>query len=186
LRKRLGEERVYATDFGEQTFCIGEVLVGRERAHGGVNGDLYTLAAHRDDGRLELVPRRDGATVLWDPHEHRAIDHGYATTSYRSQGRTVDAVFALTSSAEARRGLYVDGRLREERGARFRRALSARAAGQWQGTGCATCSATWASAKKLSPSADRKKSGFAQRRSNLNEGKRSTEDRKSTAAMRNR
>jgi len=41
-------------------------------------------------------------------HEHRAIDHGYATTSYRSQGRTVDAVFALASSAEARRGLYVD------------------------------------------------------------------------------
>jgi ATP-dependent exoDNAse (exonuclease V) alpha subunit len=37
-----------------------------------------------------------------------AIDHGYATTSYRSQSRTVDAVFALASSAEARRGLYVD------------------------------------------------------------------------------
>lgn len=43
-----------------------------------------------------------------DIHEHRGIDHGYATTSYRSQGRTVDAVFALASSAEARRGLYVD------------------------------------------------------------------------------
>ena len=69
---------------------------------------LYTLAAHRDDGRLELVRRRDGEHVLWDLHEHRAIDHGYATTSYRSQGRTVDAVFALASSAEARRGLYVD------------------------------------------------------------------------------
>ena len=97
--------------------------------------------------------------------------------------RQIYAVFALTSSAEARRGLYVDGRLREERGAGFRRALSARAAGQWQGSGRATCSATWASAKKSSSSADRKKSGFAQRRSNLNEGKRSTEDRKSTAAM---
>ncbi len=43
------------------------------------------------------------ATVL-----RRGPDHGYATTSYRSQGRTVDAVFALASSAEARRGLYVD------------------------------------------------------------------------------
>ncbi len=43
-----------------------------------------------------------------DLHEHRAIDHGYATTSYRSQGRTVDAVFALaSSSADARRGLDV-------------------------------------------------------------------------------
>jgi ATP-dependent exoDNAse (exonuclease V) beta subunit len=46
--------------------------------------------------------------VVWDLHEHRAIDHGYATTSYRSQGRTVDSVFALASAAEARRGLYVD------------------------------------------------------------------------------
>jgi ATP-dependent exoDNAse (exonuclease V) alpha subunit len=48
---------------------------------------------------LELVRRRDGQRVVWDLHEHRAIDHGYATTSYRSQGRTVDSVFALASSA---------------------------------------------------------------------------------------
>jgi hypothetical protein len=53
VRERIGQERVYATDFGERTFGIGDVLVGRERAHGGVNGDLYTLAGHRDDGRLE-------------------------------------------------------------------------------------------------------------------------------------
>jgi len=108
IAETLGEERVYATDFGERAFAIGDVLVGRERTHGGVNGDLYTLAAHRDDGRLELVRTRDSERVVWDLHEHRAIDHGYATTSYRSQGRTVDAVFALASSAEARRGLYVD------------------------------------------------------------------------------
>jgi ATP-dependent exoDNAse (exonuclease V) alpha subunit len=108
VRERIGEERVYATDFGERSFGIGDVLVGRERAHGGVNGDLYTLAGHRDDGRLELVRLRDEKRVVWDLHEHRAIDHGYATTSYRSQGRTVDSVFALASSAEARRGLYVD------------------------------------------------------------------------------
>ncbi len=100
--------RLYATDFGERTFGIGDVLVGRERAHGRVNGDLYTLAGHRDDGRLELVRLRDEERVTWDLHEHRAIDHGYATTPYRSQGRTVDSVFALASSAEARRGLYVD------------------------------------------------------------------------------
>ncbi len=108
VRERIGEEPVYATDFGERTFGIGDVLVGRARAHGGVNGDLYTLAGHRDDGRLELVRLRDEKRVVWDLHEHSAIDHGYATTSYRSQGRTVDSVFALASAAEARRGLYVD------------------------------------------------------------------------------
>ncbi len=62
------------------------LLVGRERAHGGVNGDLYTLVGHRDDGRLELVRRRDAKPVVWDMHEHRAIDHGYATTSYGRRG----------------------------------------------------------------------------------------------------
>ncbi len=35
------------------------------RAHGGVNGDRYTLAAHRGDGRLDLVRQRDGEHVLW-------------------------------------------------------------------------------------------------------------------------
>jgi ATP-dependent exoDNAse (exonuclease V) alpha subunit len=107
-RGRTGEERVYAKDFGERSFGIGDVLVGRERAHGGVSGDLYTLGGHRDDGRLELVRLRDEKRVVWDLHEHRAIDPGYATTSYRSQRRPVDSVFALASSAEARRGLYVD------------------------------------------------------------------------------
>ncbi len=108
IAEALGEERLYATDFGERAFAIGDVLVGRERAHGGVNGDLYTLSAHRDDGWLELVRTRDDAHVVRDLHEHRSIDYGYATTSYCSQGRTVDAVFALASPAEARRGLYVD------------------------------------------------------------------------------
>ncbi len=108
MRERLGDERSYATDFGERAFAVGDTVVGRERAHGGVNGERYTLMAHRDDGRLELRRERDGVVVVWDLHEHRAIDHGYATTSYRSQGRTVDAVFALASSADARRGLYVD------------------------------------------------------------------------------
>ena len=108
LRERLGEEQGYTTAFGERTFGIGELLVGRERAHGGVNGDLYTLVAHRADGQLDLCRRRDGERVVWDLHEHHALDHGYASTSYRAQGRTVDAVFALASSVEARRGLYVD------------------------------------------------------------------------------
>ncbi len=80
VREPIGEGRVYATDFGERSFGLGDVLVGRERAHGGVNGDLYKLLGHRDDGRLELVRLRDEKRVVWDLHEHRAIDHGDATT----------------------------------------------------------------------------------------------------------
>jgi ATP-dependent exoDNAse (exonuclease V) alpha subunit len=106
LRDRLGEERSYGTAFGERTFANGDLLIGREGAYGGVNGDRYTLAAHRDDGRMELVRQRDSATVLWDAHEHPAIDLGYAMTSYRSQSKTVDEVLVLAS--DGRRGNYVD------------------------------------------------------------------------------
>jgi methyl-accepting chemotaxis protein len=55
VSEQIGEERVYSTDFGERTFGIGDVLVGRERAHGGVNDNVHTLAAHPDDGRLEVA-----------------------------------------------------------------------------------------------------------------------------------
>jgi hypothetical protein len=105
---QLGREQVYDTAFGERTFADGDVLVGRQAAHGGVNGDLYRLVAHREHGCLELLRLRDGVNVRWDVLEHSMIDHGYAVTSYRSQGRTVDDIFALASSNEARRGLYVD------------------------------------------------------------------------------
>ena len=84
------------------------MLVGRERAHGGVNGERYTFISHRDDEPLELRREPDGVAVLWDLQEHRAIDRGYATTSYRSHDRTVVAVFGFASPADARRGLYVD------------------------------------------------------------------------------
>jgi len=64
VRERLDEERSYTTDFGECAFAIGDNLVGRERAHGGVNGERYTLVAHRDDGRLELRRERDGVAIV--------------------------------------------------------------------------------------------------------------------------
>lgn len=64
FREQIGEERAYATDSGERVFCIGDVLVVRERAGGAVNGDLYTLVGHREGGRLELARRRDGQDVL--------------------------------------------------------------------------------------------------------------------------
>ena len=51
LRERLGEERVYATDFDERVFAIGELLVGRERAHG-----ASTAIATRGNGGVDLTP----------------------------------------------------------------------------------------------------------------------------------
>jgi len=134
LADRLGEARAYATAYGEREFAIGESVVTRRGVRGlvplgirprekldVVNGERWTVAAHRRDGRIELM--RDGAAaaantpgekaappvrVAWDLAEHPEIDYAYATTSYRAQGRTVDSVYVLATSSDARRGLYVD------------------------------------------------------------------------------
>jgi len=45
IRGRLGEERVYATDFGDQAFAIGETLVGRERARRRQRRSVYACRA---------------------------------------------------------------------------------------------------------------------------------------------
>jgi len=145
LADRLGEARSYVTAYGEREFAIGESVVTRRGVRGlqplgspvigprekldVVNGERWTVAAHRRDGRIELV--RDGKSpdggasggnagtepgektapavrVAWDLAEYPEIDYAYATTSYRAQGRTVDSVYVLATSSDARRGLYVD------------------------------------------------------------------------------
>jgi hypothetical protein len=110
LRGSLGEERTYQTAFGKKGFAVGDRVLTREphRPTGTVNGDTWTVAGHRDDGRLDLVRERDAARVSWNVQENPALDHGYATTSYRSQGRTVDGAYVLATQAEAQRGMYVD------------------------------------------------------------------------------
>jgi ATP-dependent exoDNAse (exonuclease V) alpha subunit len=110
LRERLGEERTYTTAFGERAFAIGEQLVARkaDRASETVNGDRLRVLGHREDGRIACERVRDGAALVWDVKERPEIDYGYAATSYRSQGSTVDAVYVLATRADDRRGIYVD------------------------------------------------------------------------------
>ena len=110
MRGQLGEERTYSTAFGDRMFAVGDRVVTREphRLSGTVNGDTWVVSAHRDDGRIVLVRDRDGASVTWNLRENAALDHGYASTSYRGQGRTVDSAYVLATSAGAQRGLYVD------------------------------------------------------------------------------
>jgi hypothetical protein len=110
LRDGLGVERTYSTGFGTRAFAIGETVVTREpdSASRSVNGDVWKVAGHLSDGRLELARERDGATVRWDVREKPLIDYGYAVTSFRSQGRTVDGSYVLATQADAQRGLYVD------------------------------------------------------------------------------
>ena len=55
------------------------------------NRELGTIESIDDDGRLRL--KMDGGRMVeLDPRKHPHLDHGYAMTSYSSQGQTADRV----------------------------------------------------------------------------------------------
>ncbi len=59
------------------------------------NGEIVTVECVHEDGRIAL---RDGRTL--DP-SYREFRHGYAVTSYGSQGKTVDYVLFSDSAVRA-------------------------------------------------------------------------------------
>jgi conjugative relaxase-like TrwC/TraI family protein len=59
------------------------------------NGEIVTIECVHEDGRIAL---RDGRTL--DP-DYREFVHGYAVTSYGSQGKTVDYVLFSDSAVRA-------------------------------------------------------------------------------------
>jgi ATP-dependent exoDNAse (exonuclease V), alpha subunit - helicase superfamily I member len=74
------------------------------------NGDRWTVTEVRDDGSLTLrrAGRKRGASVILPADyvtEH--LDLGYAVTSYRAQGITVDTSHVLVDASMTRENLYV-------------------------------------------------------------------------------
>lgn len=74
------------------------------------NGDRWTVTEVRDDGSLTLrrAGRKRGALVVL-PAEYAAehVDLGYAVTSYRAQGVTVDSSHVLADASMTRETFYV-------------------------------------------------------------------------------
>ena len=72
------------------------------------NGDRFVVAATNPDGTMS-VRRVSGGTEMMLPADYVAqyVELGYATTSYRSQGRTVDTTHSLVSPTTTREVLYV-------------------------------------------------------------------------------
>lgn len=74
------------------------------------NGDRWTVAEVRDDGSLTVrrAGRRWGASVVL-PAGYAAedLDLGYAVTSYRAQGITVDSSHVLSDASMTRENFYV-------------------------------------------------------------------------------
>lgn len=80
-----------------------------DRGLGIANGELAQVVAvdtERKQARLRLEGR--DRVVVVDLSRAQPLDHGYASTSYRSQGRTVDHVIGLHDARWATQaGLYV-------------------------------------------------------------------------------
>ena len=73
------------------------------------NGDRWTVTEVRDDGSLILrhATRKWGASVLPADYVAEHLDLGYAVTSYRAQGITVDRSHVLVDAAMTRENPYV-------------------------------------------------------------------------------
>jgi conjugative relaxase-like TrwC/TraI family protein len=84
----------------EREFAIGDrvQLTAPNRDLQVANRDLGTLTSFDDDGHITL--RMDsGKSVSFDPRQMRHFDHGYAVTSYSSQGLTSERVLVNMDTA---------------------------------------------------------------------------------------
>ena len=72
------------------------------------NGDRFVVAATNPDGTMAVRRGSGGAEVVL-PADYVAqhVELGYATTAYRSQGRTVDTTHSMVSPTTTREVLYV-------------------------------------------------------------------------------
>ena len=73
------------------------------------NGALWTVTATHPDGALTVQPTTAEATQVLLPATYVAehVDLGYATTTHRAQGITVDTSHTLADPATSREALYV-------------------------------------------------------------------------------
>lgn len=105
------------TASGMKEFAIGEriIFLKNNSALGVKNGELGTIQSLKFDkaGQVEITARHDNGqsvkfTVGQEKGQFENFEHGYAMTVHKSQGVTVDRVFALPSeSMSSREWSYV-------------------------------------------------------------------------------
>src|SRR5579862_9475680 len=77
----------------EREFSVGDRVqfTAPDKSLGVANRDMAAIEAIHPDGRLSA--RLDNNRLIeFNPNEHRHLDHGYAVTSYSSQGLTAERV----------------------------------------------------------------------------------------------
>jgi Ti-type conjugative transfer relaxase TraA len=106
---QLGRGEVIETERGAREFNASDRLCFLAPNHGlGVkNGTLGTVE-HIRGGVLQVrLDGKEGRSVVVDSKQYRHIDHGYAATTHKSQGATVDRSFVLATPHFDRHATYV-------------------------------------------------------------------------------
>lgn len=117
---QLGTGQQIATAHGPREFAVGDRLVctRNSTSHGVRNGQLGTVEGMAGTGEKAVLQVRldDGARRVELPLQHYPhVDHGYALTTHKAQGVTVDHAFVLAGGKLADReiGLVQLSRHRE-------------------------------------------------------------------------
>ena len=94
-RGELGADATFRTDKGERTFAVGDkvLLTRNDRGLGVANGDRAEVVGagmNRLDVRL-----RDGREVRVEAEGYDGVQAGYAVTTHKAQGMSVDRVHVM-------------------------------------------------------------------------------------------
>lgn len=107
---QLGRGQRIATAHGPRAFAVGDRLVCTRNStpYGVKNGQLGTLEgidARRDGALLRVRLDAGGRVVTLPTARYGHLDHGYALTTHKAQGATVDRAFVLAGGTLANREL---------------------------------------------------------------------------------
>ena len=94
-RGELTEGAFYRTDRGQAEFARGDhvLLTANDRSVGVANGDRGIVLDASED-RL-AIRTRDGRDMTIEADSYSSVRHGYAVTTHRAQGMTVDRVHVM-------------------------------------------------------------------------------------------
>jgi Ti-type conjugative transfer relaxase TraA len=107
---RLGEGHHFTTNHGRAEFASGDriIFTGNEKRQGILNSTLATI--EKIDGRSRSVTAltETGARVTFNGDDMTKFRHGYAITTHKSQGSTVDKALVMVDGPNMdREKLYV-------------------------------------------------------------------------------
>ena len=103
----LGEDIRLKVERGDRDFAAGDriMFLRNERGLEVKNGTLGTVEHVNQQGMT--VRTDDGRSVAFDVKDYAHVDHGYAATTHKAQGMTVDRAYVLATPGTDRHGAYV-------------------------------------------------------------------------------